>query len=68
MGAVQAGEPEEDRGERAVAGVEADVRVLDHLREQEREPEQDRQHEPGLETGAVPRRIDCTAQCIVKLE
>ena len=52
VGAVEARQPEEDRGERAVAGVEADVRVLHHLREQERETEQDRQHEAGLE--AVP--------------
>ena len=29
VGAVEAREPEEDRGERAVARVEADVRVLD---------------------------------------
>ena len=50
------GQPEEDGGERAVAGVEADVRVLEDLGEQEREAHDERQHQPGEE-----RRRGCRA-------
>ena len=44
---------EEDRRERVVVRREADARVLDHLRQQERQSHQERQHEPGLHARAV---------------
>src|SRR4051794_13041312 len=50
---VKPREAEERRRERAVARVEADAVVLDHLREQEREAEQERQGEPALKARAV---------------
>src|SRR5262245_46960365 len=50
---VQPGEPEEDRSERSGAGVEADVQVLDHLRAQEGEAHQERQHHPCEEPLAL---------------
>src|SRR6476619_3234717 len=68
VGAVQARQPEEDRSKRAVARVEPDVRVLDHLREEERAAEEDGKHEPCAK--AVPvvaldrlcRPVDCEAR------
>ena len=44
---------EEDRRERVVVRREAHARVLDHLRQQERQAHQERQHEPGLQARAV---------------
>ena len=51
-----------------VARVEADAVVLDHLRQQERQAEQEREHQPAWRPVRFPRLIDCVAQCIVKLE
>ena len=42
--AVQTRQPEEHGREGTVAGVEADVQVLDDLRAEEREPHEEREH------------------------
>src|SRR3990172_1395379 len=53
MRAVEARQPEEDRCEGAVASVEPDIQVLDHLRRKEREAHDERQHHAGQEAGAL---------------
>src|SRR5215203_1112531 len=58
--AVQAREREEDRREGVLVRRKADPRVLDHLREQERETHQQREHEPGLEP--APRSEEHTSE------
>ena len=66
--AVQAREPEEDGGEGAVAGVEANMGVLDRLREQERRPIRIVSTSPACSPRRWLRLIDWRAQCIVKLD
>src|SRR5262245_50357758 len=51
--AVEAGQAVEDGAERAVVRREADAGVLTDLREEERQPERDRQHQPSLEPCAI---------------
>src|SRR5512133_4051097 len=51
--AMQAREGEEDRPERLVVRGEADSRILEQLRQQERQPHQERQRQASLETYAV---------------
>ena len=60
--------PKNVDGEGAVARVEADAVVLDDLRQQERQAEQEREHQPACRPVRLPRLIDCVAQCTVKLE
>src|SRR5262245_47600344 len=54
VGSVEPRQPVEDRPERAVVRREPDAGVLADLRQQDDEPETDREHEPGLEPRVVP--------------
>src|SRR5205823_12421779 len=53
MGAVEAGEREEDRGEDPVARQEPEARVLVALADEEERAEHDRRDEPVAERAAV---------------
>ena len=64
--AVQAGEAEEDRRERAVVRGEADARVLESLRDRGTSgPSGTSAAGPARRPNTLPRLIDCSAQCIV---